>query len=173
MSASAPIGEYARIVAERDMVLANVSPATRRKLLGRPCFFRPVAKTHRIVVNCKTKERTVEGAAPPPSAAVVNPFRPRSSKSAILYAVAEAWGVEVADLRSPSRCREIAWPRFAAMSFLQQLGWTTTRIGKLFSGRDHSSVVHGLQRAKGLRRDFPNYRHRYEAAHIALAGGVC
>jgi hypothetical protein len=174
------IGEYDRIVAERSAVLANVSPAHRWRIRG--VRRRPMpAKTHIITVDCrKPEERTVETTAiivSLPIAAVVRPFRAHPemppTRWHIIRAVADAWGVTVDDLCSPKRHRVFAYPRYAAMAMLQErLGWSSPKIGKLLGGRDHSTVITGIKRAKGLRETCPNWRHRYEAAHIALAGGV-
>jgi hypothetical protein len=34
-------------------------------------------------------------------------------------------------------------------------GWSTTRIGKFYNGRDHSTVCHGIQRIQSLRDSDP------------------
>lgn len=163
MSASAPIGEYARIVAQRNAILANVSPALRKRLLG---------KRRRLVPP------TV---APKATALTASPLKAQPGRHempldcwAIINAVADAWGVSVDDLRAPKRDRRFAYPRFAAQLLIRERnGWSTPKIGKLFGGRDHSTVMAAVKRAKGLRETLPCYRNRYEAAQIALAGGVC
>jgi hypothetical protein len=34
-------------------------------------------------------------------------------------------------------------------------GWSTTRIGRFYNGRDHSTVCHALKRVAALREDDP------------------
>src|SRR3569833_1402404 len=34
-------------------------------------------------------------------------------------------------------------------------GWSTTCIGRFYQGRDHSTVIHGIQRIEGLRDSAP------------------
>jgi hypothetical protein len=34
-------------------------------------------------------------------------------------------------------------------------GWSTTLIGRFYHGRDHSTVIHGIQRIEALREAHP------------------
>lgn len=178
-----PLGYRDELISKRNAILANVSPAHRWRILGvrRRSFLPPVA--HVITVDCsKPLERKVEAiVVKRPVAVKVNPFiplavtpeTPRLCRQ-ILRAVAEAWGITVYDLCSPRRLRKFAWPRFAAMALLYSLpNWSTVMVGKQLGGRDHTTILSGVTRAKELRASDLNWRHRYEAAHIALAGGIC
>lgn len=177
MSLAQPIGHRDALIAEREAILANVAPRHRRRLLGvkRLPILPPI--THAITVDCRRpSERKVERVIvqpprpkvrPAPQRVVITPHR-------VLDAVAEAFGITASDLYSPSRLRRHAYPRFAAMVLLYQgTGRSTVWVGKRLGNRDPSTVVHGLAKAKRLMATFPDYRHRYEAAHIALMGGVC
>lgn len=182
MSLAQPIGHRDALIAERKAILANVAPRHRWRILGvkRRAILPPV--THAITVDCsRPEERRVEVViARPPRPKIKPPapsrvtIVPRAATLRILAAVADAFGVTVGDLCSPSRRRPYSWPRFAAMDLLYaQPGWSTVMVGKQIGGRDHTTVLAGIKRAKGLRATFPDYRHRYEAAHIALNGGMC
>lgn len=152
------------------------------------------AKVHRITVNCATGERTVESGItvavpaprlepivirrpdPPPYAKRAGipcaqiVFEGRVELAAIIDAVAAAFGFTPQDLLA--RGRSGAQPRYAMMLLLRErMGWSLKTVGCAV-GVDHTSVLHGLRRAEKLRH-VPDWRHRYEAAHIALAGGVC
>jgi hypothetical protein len=35
-------------------------------------------------------------------------------------------------------------------------GWSTTMIGRFYNGRDHSTVIHGIQRIEALRESDPD-----------------
>lgn len=60
----------------------------------------------------------------------------------------------------PARLRGNAQPaalyRQIAMYLANRVcGWSTTRIGKFYNGRDHSTVCHAIRRIDGLRRTDP------------------
>lgn len=182
MSLAQPIGHLDALIAERKAILANVAPRHRWRILGvkRRALLPPV--THEITVDCsRPEERRVEVVVARPPRPKVRPpaphrvtIVPREATFRILAAVADAFGVTPGDLYGPSRKRSCSWPRFAAMDLLYaQDGWSTVMVGKQLGGRDHTTVLTGIKRAKGLRATFADYRNRYEAAHIALAGGVC
>lgn len=67
----------------------------------------------------------------------------------ILRGVADAFGLKVTDLTGHSRLRQAAWPRRVAMLLARELtGLTTTEIGEALGGRDHSTVIHALKKAR-------------------------
>ncbi len=63
--------------------------------------------------------------------------------------VAALWNTTPDGLRSKSRLRMLTLPRQAAMLLCRDLiGSTLNEIGGSFGGRDHSTVIHSLQRAE-------------------------
>lgn len=73
---------------------------------------------------------------------------------AIVEAVAAAFGLKSGDLTGPSKVRSAVWPRRAAMLLARELtSLTTTEIGAALGGRDHSTVIHALQK---VRRELEN-----------------
>lgn len=180
-----PIGYRDQLVAQRAAILANVSPAARWRILGVRRWRQP-AKAHVITIDLrKPEERTIEAIViQPPTVPTRNPFRPRPAKNEmpracwrILDAVAVAWQVTVDDLRGPRRHWKFAHPRFAAMLLIREsVEWSTPTIGKMFGGRDHSTVVAAIKRAKVLFDADRDYRDRYHAALASLdgepAGGI-
>lgn len=95
---------------------------------------------------------------------------PALSISAIQQAVARAWGVTPAALVSKSRAREIAMPRQAAMLLSQQLiNANLVEIGNAFGGRDHSTVIHSLKRAKYLLDADKGFAERLRHVEVELA----
>lgn len=179
MSAAAPIGEYARLVAEREIILANAPASARRRILGIRRVFLPI-KSHIITIDLRRpQERMIETTDlvfDAPSVPALSPFRPQVSRAEmphacwrILDAVASAWEVTVDDLRGKRRHRRFAYPRFAAMAIIRDcLPWSTPQIGKVFGGRDHTTAIIAIRRAKALVETDELYRQRYHAALDAL-----
>lgn len=63
--------------------------------------------------------------------------------------VAAIWNTTPDGLRSKSRLRVLTLPRQAAMLLCRDLlALTLTEIGHAFGGRDHSTVIHSIQRAE-------------------------
>jgi chromosomal replication initiator protein len=64
--------------------------------------------------------------------------------------VAVEWGVTPEALASKRRTKEIVEPRQVAMHLCREiLGMTLADIGAAFGGRDHSTVIHGLEKVQG------------------------
>ena len=69
----------------------------------------------------------------------------------IIKAVAEYFSVSEADILSQRRNREIAQARQIAMYLIrEQTQLSTTRIGDLFGGRDHTTVMHACDKIAQL-----------------------
>lgn len=67
--------------------------------------------------------------------------------SVIQRLVAEEWGVTVEGLKSKTRTKSLTAPRQVAMFLSRELlGTQLVEIGKAFGGRDHSTVIHSLDR---------------------------
>jgi chromosomal replication initiator protein len=69
--------------------------------------------------------------------------------------VAEEWGVSVDGLGSKRRTKELTVPRQVAMYLIRELlDLPLVEIGKLFGGRDHSTVIHSVNKVeKDLQTD--------------------
>jgi chromosomal replication initiator protein len=73
------------------------------------------------------------------------------STGKILGATAESFGVSIADLESPSRRQPLARGRQVAMYLCRELtDLSLPKIGGLFGGRDHTTVIHGINTVKRL-----------------------
>jgi chromosomal replication initiator protein len=69
--------------------------------------------------------------------------------SQVQATVAALWNTTPDGLRSKSRLRVLTLPRQAAMLLCRDLlGSTLNEIGNSFGGRDHSTVIHSIQRAE-------------------------
>ena len=68
---------------------------------------------------------------------------------AIQQAVAKEWGVTVDGLRSKTRTKTLTIPRQIAMYLVRELLSTQlVEIGNAFGGRDHSTVIHSLEKVQ-------------------------
>ena len=67
---------------------------------------------------------------------------------AIQQAVAREWGISVEGLKSKTRTRTLTVPRQVSMLLCREmLGLQLVEIGQAFGGRDHSTVIHSVERA--------------------------
>lgn len=84
--------------------------------------------------------------------------------SLVLEETARYFGLSVDDLVSPSRSRPLTTARHVAMYLLRECtAMSYVRIGELFGGRDHTTVLHGVTKiAKHMRDREPIYRHVQE-----------
>lgn len=65
--------------------------------------------------------------------------------------VAEHWNIRLSDMSSPRKARNVARPRQVAMYLAKQLtSRSLPEIGRKFGGRDHTTVMHGVQRVTEL-----------------------
>jgi chromosomal replication initiator protein len=83
--------------------------------------------------------------------------------------VAETFGVSVAELRSKTRQRRVTDPRQVAM-YLERilLDLPYTQIGRRFGGRDHSTVIHSIQKVEEQLAKDPEFARRIEALRARL-----
>jgi len=73
------------------------------------------------------------------------PQTKRVSPQELLVAVADYFGVKTTTLKGPKRDRPIARPRQVVMYLCKtELGMTLNDIGGLLGGRDHTTVMHGV-----------------------------
>ncbi len=81
----------------------------------------------------------------------------------IQTAVAKEFGVTVDGLRSKSRTKHLTIPRQVAMYLIRDLlGTQLVEIGTAFGGRDHSTVIHSLEKVQATLHEDMNFRSRVE-----------
>lgn len=72
----------------------------------------------------------------------------------IQQAVACEFGVETFEMSSARRSRAVAHPRQVAMFLARALTpRSTPEIGRMFGGRDHSTVIHAIRSVEARLRD--------------------
>jgi len=85
----------------------------------------------------------------------------RVSPKIIIKAVCETFDVTEAAMKGPRRHRHITQPRQIAMYLIRQLtDESLPRIGSLFGGRDHTTVLNALKRIEQLKGANPMIRDR-------------
>lgn len=79
----------------------------------------------------------------------------RISTRSILSETAKYFGVSVADLTGKDRSKNISYPRQIAMYLVRELtDASLPKIGDDFGGRDHTTVMHGINKvASSIKKD--------------------
>lgn len=81
--------------------------------------------------------------------------------NAIQQAVAKEWGITVDGLRSKTRTKTLTVPRQIAMYLARELlSLQLVEIGAAFGGRDHSTVIHSLEKVTEMLESDPATRTR-------------
>jgi chromosomal replication initiator protein len=86
----------------------------------------------------------------------------------ILEETARYFSLSIDDLVSPSRSRPLTTARHVAMYLLRECtAMSYVRIGELFGGRDHTTVLHGVTKIdKNMRDREPVYRQVQDLSRI-------
>src|SRR5476651_2585408 len=83
--------------------------------------------------------------------------------------VAKEWGVTPEGLRSKTRTKALTAPRQVAMFLMRELlGLQLVEIGAAFGGRDHSTVIHSLDRVSTSISEQPSFAQRVGKLRSAL-----
>ncbi len=73
------------------------------------------------------------------------------SHKTVLSTICHYFNIKPHELTGPRRQKELILPRHIAMHILSEdLGMTVEAIGELMGGRDHTTVMHGRDKIKGL-----------------------
>ena len=83
--------------------------------------------------------------------------------------VCEYFGINMKGLQGSSRRTACVWGRYIAikiMSDVQKISLKT--LGEHFGGRDHSTIIHALEKFNELLEDKEAFRTAYEKIHQTL-----
>jgi len=84
--------------------------------------------------------------------------------------VAEAWSTSAEALQSKRRTKDLTVPRQVAMYLIKELlDLSLVEIGKVFGGRDHSTVIHSVDKVREEMERDPAFRERVETIRTTLA----
>jgi chromosomal replication initiator protein len=76
---------------------------------------------------------------------------PNLSIEIIQKTVADTYSLSVNDLKGKKRNQKIVYPRQLAMYICREMtDFSTTEIGEAFGGRDHTTVMHSIEKIQGL-----------------------
>lgn len=80
---------------------------------------------------------------------VINGFKPQMTIESIQKVVAEEFKLSLFDLKSKRRHRNLAFPRQIAMYLCKKhVHASFPEIGRQFGGKDHTTVIHAVQKIK-------------------------
>ncbi|HXD48157.1 MAG TPA: chromosomal replication initiator protein DnaA [Gemmatimonadaceae bacterium] len=103
------------------------------------------------------------------AAEALAPAGPALNAYAIQQAVAKEWGVTTEGLRSKTRTKNLTVPRQVAMHLMRELlSMQLVEIGAAFGGRDHSTVIHSLERVAAMAKEDPTFAQRLGKTLVAL-----
>jgi hypothetical protein len=71
---------------------------------------------------------------------------PRQKNLDAIDAVAQQYGYTVGDMLGRSRLKRVVAVRRLCILMLREKGYSTTEIGRVLGGRDHSTIVHALNK---------------------------
>jgi chromosomal replication initiator protein len=84
--------------------------------------------------------------------------------------VAEAWSTNAEALQSKRRTKDLTVPRQVAMYLIKELlDPSLVEIGRMFGNRDHSTVIHSIDKVQDQLRHDESFRQRVEALRTTLA----
>ena len=94
---------------------------------------------------------------------------PIQSPERIRELVARRWRVREDALASKRRTKDVTVPRQVAMYLIKEtLGMPLSRIGEMFGGRDHSTVIHSIRKVEEEMERDPAFRRLVDAARAEL-----
>jgi chromosomal replication initiator protein len=70
--------------------------------------------------------------------------------------VGDFFGLKLSDLKAKNRTRAIAFPRQVAMYLARQMTHSSlSEIGRAFGGKDHTTVLHAVDKIQTLMQEDP------------------
>jgi len=111
---------------------------------------------NRLVVYCQLNntEPTLEKTKTLLASIIFSPKKKNVSPKKIMEIVADFYNVTVEDLTKKSRKKEYVNPRQIAMYVIRkELETSLPMIGELFGGRDHTTVIHAVDKVQNLSKE--------------------
>jgi chromosomal replication initiator protein len=78
--------------------------------------------------------------------------------------VGDAYGLKLSELKAKSRTKTVAFPRQVAMYLARQLTHASlAEIGRAFGGKDHTTVLHAVEKITLLLQEDPKLRRSVDS----------
>ena len=91
---------------------------------------------------------------------------------AVQRAVADAFNIELADILSGSRRKDLVLARHVAMYLCREhTNYSLPAIGRAFGGKDHSTILHGCKRVQALIESDPSVKEIVDTLSSDLKAG--
>ncbi|MGH9630787.1 MAG: helix-turn-helix domain-containing protein [Bryobacteraceae bacterium] len=105
---------------------------------------------------------------------MTNPVvRPGLDRPVSLARIDAVIAVHLGPARVKGNAQPAAFHRQLAMYLAKHVGrWSTTRIGKFYNGRDHSTVCHAIRKIEALRNADPKVDHLLETLTERVLGSA-
>ena len=117
------------------------------------------------------REASIELAREALGGVLVGNDTPEITPTLVKERVAQNWGVSVDALSSKKRTKEVTAPRQVAMYLIRELlDLPLVEIGKQFGGRDHSTVIHSIQKVEEDLAKDDRFHARVQALRAGLTG---
>jgi chromosomal replication initiator protein len=140
-----------RVASVRDLEGALMRVATTAQLSGTP-------------VTVELAQKVVGTTDEPARRKAINPKE-------VLDHVAEEFSIKVSDLRGERRYKEIVLPRQITMYILRtDFSLPLMRVAEMLGGRDHTTIMHGVERCEKLLSQDEEIKDRVEAIRDRLYG---
>ena len=98
--------------------------------------------------------------------------RQQLTPEAVIDAVSQQYRVTVPELVGPARRRDVVVPRQVAMYLMrEELGLSLVEIGQRLGGRDHTTVLHGIEKIEQQLQNDGQLRGEVLAVRERLYGG--
>jgi len=86
-------------------------------------------------------------------------FRFRLSKEEILEIIAEECSIKVSEIADKTRKREVVNGRFIFCGIMKEyFGYSLKKIGEFVGGRDHTTIIHSIEKYHDRYQNEENYR---------------
>jgi chromosomal replication initiator protein len=102
----------------------------------------------------------------------VNPEPDQMTPDRIVASVSERFGVRSEAMFGPRRTRSVAMPRQVAMYLTRQLtDLSLVEIGRMFGGRDHTTVIYACEKVARLMLEDNVFADKVNQLISTLASG--
>src|SRR5215468_9197385 len=82
---------------------------------------------------------------------------------------AEFFAVKLSDMRAKNRTKAVAFPRQIAMFLARQLTHSSlAEVGRAFGGKDHTTVIHAVEKIESLLQEDPKLRRTIDTLTQAI-----